>query len=324
MTPLCHPWQLHQATALWCNLLPKTVTHLEGCGELLERYGRGMSWEEREWYKVRGGIRRIVLRLPARSDRRAQPVGDPAYCSTRPTAPRSLRTNSPIHCVSHYQASVLVCLSVSAAPSLPILFSQRPPSSVVKEDRGKAIAVWVLLLSAFIAYVVYLGVNSVEMRKNPPVQILRKVFQSLKNNVACKNIRQNRGRNGSLAIFWLGTRKESEQFCLVFKPMNNLTWNLSERTTPKYPEVSVVLDRPRQSHGPRFLNRCSKPIWRRSRRHIVLSRPAVFHSHNQQDEPFKLPDVVLCPSAGDGCNGRDGGSDCLPMNWYLSSVEVRK
>ncbi|CAM9662370.1 unnamed protein product, partial [Ectocarpus sp. 4 AP-2014] len=88
-----------------------------------------------------------------------------------------------------------------------------PPSSVVKEDRSKAIAVWALLLSAFIAYVVYLSVNAVEMRKNPPVQILRK------------------------------------------------------------------------------------------------------------EEPFTLPDVVFCPSAGDGCNASDGRECSDDMIWFLSSVE---
>ncbi|CAN0238192.1 unnamed protein product, partial [Ectocarpus sp. 4 AP-2014] len=40
-----------------------------------------------------------------------------------------------------------------------------------------------------------------------------------------------------------------------------------------------------------------------------------------QEEPFPLPDVVLCPSAGDGCDA-DDGMDCLPMNWYISTVEV--
>lgn len=42
---------------------------------------------------------------------------------------------------------------------------------------------------------------------------------------------------------------------------------------------------------------------------------------SNQEEPFNLPDVVICPSAGDGCNGSDG-SDCLPMDWFLSAVEV--
>ena len=51
----------------------------------------------------------------------------------------------------------------------------RPPSTVVKEDRGKATVMWVFLLAAFVAYVVFISVNAVEMRKNPPVQILRKV-----------------------------------------------------------------------------------------------------------------------------------------------------
>eukprot|EP00752_Nemacystus_decipiens_P005340 g4844.t1 len=40
----------------------------------------------------------------------------------------------------------------------------------------------------------------------------------------------------------------------------------------------------------------------------------------RKNEPFKLPDVVVCVSAGDGCNGNNG-SACLPMNWSLSSYE---
>ncbi|CAN0154115.1 unnamed protein product, partial [Pylaiella littoralis] len=39
------------------------------------------------------------------------------------------------------------------------------------------------------------------------------------------------------------------------------------------------------------------------------------------EEPFKLPDVVFCPSAGDGCCVKDG-SDCLPMEWFISALEV--
>lgn len=36
---------------------------------------------------------------------------------------------------------------------------------------------WMLLLAAFIAYVVYISVNAEGKRGNPPVQILRKVFE---------------------------------------------------------------------------------------------------------------------------------------------------
>ncbi|CAM9430767.1 unnamed protein product [Scytosiphon promiscuus] len=49
-----------------------------------------------------------------------------------------------------------------------------PPLRVVEEDRGKATAVWAFLLVAFVGYVVYLSLNSVDSRKNPPVQIIRK------------------------------------------------------------------------------------------------------------------------------------------------------
>lgn len=62
----------------------------------------------------------------------------------------------------------------STSPLISDIF-YRPPSTVVKEDRGKATVMWVFLLAAFVAYVVYISVNAVEMRKNPPVQILRKV-----------------------------------------------------------------------------------------------------------------------------------------------------
>lgn len=41
-----------------------------------------------------------------------------------------------------------------------------------------------------------------------------------------------------------------------------------------------------------------------------------------QEEPFALPDVVFCPSSGDGCDA-DDGMDCLPMDWRLSAIEVR-
>jgi len=69
----------------------------------------------------------------------------------------------------------------SLSPSWPLF---RPPSTVVKEDRGKAIAMWMLLLAAFIAYVVYISLNAVETRKNPPVQILRKVFKRDTNGMS--------------------------------------------------------------------------------------------------------------------------------------------
>lgn len=51
----------------------------------------------------------------------------------------------------------------------------RPPSAVIREDRAKATAVWTILLLGFIAYVIYLGLYSLESRENPPVKIQRKV-----------------------------------------------------------------------------------------------------------------------------------------------------
>lgn len=53
----------------------------------------------------------------------------------------------------------------------------------------------------------------------------------------------------------------------------------------------------------------------------ILNTKNFFGNISPQDEPFKLPDVVLCPSAGDGCDA-DHGSDCLPMDWYISSLGV--
>lgn len=51
----------------------------------------------------------------------------------------------------------------------------RPPLRVIEEDRGKATTVWVIMLFAFVGYVVYLSLNAVDSRENPPVQIIRKV-----------------------------------------------------------------------------------------------------------------------------------------------------
>lgn len=39
----------------------------------------------------------------------------------------------------------------------------------------------------------------------------------------------------------------------------------------------------------------------------------------KQNEAFGFPDVVVCPSAGDGCD--DSNSTlCLPMDWYISTL----
>lgn len=52
---------------------------------------------------------------------------------------------------------------------------KRPPSGVIKTDRRKATVVWVLLVTGYIGYIVTLGVNSRDMRSNPPVKIQVKV-----------------------------------------------------------------------------------------------------------------------------------------------------
>ncbi|CAM9850728.1 unnamed protein product [Ascophyllum nodosum] len=45
------------------------------------------------------------------------------------------------------------------------------PSTVVRPDRGKATAVWLILLLGFVGYILYLGLNARDMRNNPPVKI---------------------------------------------------------------------------------------------------------------------------------------------------------
>ena len=60
-------------------------------------------------------------------------------------------------------------------PTRCLVHQHRPPSAVIREDRAKATAVWTILLLGFIAYVIYLGLYSLESRENPPVKIQRKV-----------------------------------------------------------------------------------------------------------------------------------------------------
>ena len=54
----------------------------------------------------------------------------------------------------------------------------RLPSTVVRPDRGKATAVWLILLLGFVGYILYLGLNARDMRNNPPVKIQIKVNAS--------------------------------------------------------------------------------------------------------------------------------------------------
>ena len=42
----------------------------------------------------------------------------------------------------------------------------------------------------------------------------------------------------------------------------------------------------------------------------------------EQEEPFALPDVVFCPSAGDGCNDKDGQECSRELKWFMSSLKV--
>lgn len=46
---------------------------------------------------------------------------------------------------------------------------------VVTEDRGKATAVWLTLLALLVTSIGYLSLNSLELRKNPPVEVKHKV-----------------------------------------------------------------------------------------------------------------------------------------------------